>query len=244
MQKNIKEVESCVKTDDESSIFSEPILNTINNILKSNADKKSVSSDILKSLENYYVGSSVSEEAKQMRIAFENIIELPFHCNNYVLYDFNNELFEELSYCLKSHKKGGKGYFGNFKEFERFLGVKQGSLHQVIFDKTYNFKKVNIQSYYKLIKFLKLYSDVEELNEDLLTSSKLWSKTKLEKIDFRIKIFEVINKSTYLDEIAIKNSMICLHKNKFIYIEKSFMNTSSMKEITKKTKTPLLLNVS
>ncbi|WP_298753354.1 hypothetical protein [uncultured Arcobacter sp.] len=182
MQKNIKEIESCIPVnDDRLSIFddsNEPILNTINNILKSNANKENITSDILKALEGYYTGPSVSEQIRQMRIAFENIIELPFHCNNNVLYDFDNELLEELSYCLKSSKKGGKGYFENFKQFERFLGVSQGSLHQVLFDKTYNFKKVNTKSYYKLIRFLSNYKNVEELNNDLLIASEQWNKKK------------------------------------------------------------------
>ncbi|WP_298753773.1 hypothetical protein [uncultured Arcobacter sp.] len=71
------------------------------------------------------------------------------------------------------------------------------------------------------------------------------SKIKSINSQTREEIFKTINKSNFLDKISNDiHSIICLHKNKFIYVEKNIMNDTSINKLTERTKMPLLLHVS
>lgn len=243
---------TCVKDfTKESSIFNKsakPILKKINKLIFEDIENEEDDFlELLDSLEKHYIDSSVINKTEEMKKAFENIMGLDFHCNKDVLYDFEGALFEELSYCLKRQNKGGKGYFTNFNQFESFLGVKQNSLHQILFDKTYNFNKINKTTYNKLIKFLNLFSDVNELNESLIKCSDIWLKQKpINKIEsgaLSIKLFEILDKSSYFNNSHNQDIELIIYKNKFRSIIKNLINTADIEKISEKTKMPLLLEM-
>jgi len=236
---------------DTSIIFKEsakPILTKIDKLIANDIENDEIEFlELLESLEEHYLDSSIVERTEKIKKAFEYIIELDFYCNKDVIYDINSDLFEELVYCIKSEKKGGKGYFSNFNHFEAFLGVKQNSLHQILFDKTYNFQKVNKVTYKKLVKFLKLFSNVDELNESLIICSKEWlkynPKNKLESSSLSIKLFNLLEKSSYFDNLESENIDIGIYQNQYRYIIKNITNITNIEKISKKTKNPLLLGM-
>lgn len=121
------------------------------------------------------------------------------YTNHNFFTDISDDLFKTLAHALKSSKKEGMGLFGKFLNFERLIGVKHGSIHQFLYNPSFNLLKSNARDYLKLVKFIELYEDSTELLNDLEFASEQILNNQTQSFeDLRQNIFKTIKKENFL----------------------------------------------